>query len=77
MFHEIVNEIIISMMGQSVLRFIFEKINSSNPCWLAIICDETTDVACKEKFNLSIRYVDDDYVIHEYSLSLFNLPNTR
>ena len=75
MFHEIVNEII-SMIGQSVLRIILQKINSSNPCWFAIICDVTTDVACKEQYNLSIRYVGDDYVIHEDSVGVFNLPNT-
>ena len=75
MFHEIVNEII-SMIGQSVLIIILQKINSSNPCWFAIICDVTTDVACKEQYNLSIRYVGDDYVIHEDFVGVFNLPNT-
>ena len=75
MSHEIITQII-CLMGQSILRVILNKINSSNPPWFAVICDETTDVACKEQLNVSIRYVDDDYVVHEDTVGLFNLPNT-
>ena len=75
MSHEIITEII-SLMGQSILRMILKKINGSNPSWYAVICDETTDVACKEQLNLSIRYVDDNYVVHEDAVGLFNPPNT-
>ena len=73
--HEIVNELI-TLMGQKVLRGILAKIKSCKPCWYSVIADEATDVACNEQFNLSIRYVDDDYGIHEDTVGLFALPNT-
>ena len=39
---------------------------------------EATDVNNREQLNLSIRYVDDDYVVHEDPIawSFFPLPNT-
>ena len=45
--------------------------------WYAIIADETSDVACREQLNLTIRYVDDDYIISEDSIGLFSLPDTK
>lgn len=36
-----------------------------DPEWYAIIADEATNVACREQFNVSIRYVDSHYVVHE------------
>ena len=56
-------------------KYFKNKINDSNPPWYAVICDETTDVARREQLNLSIRYVDDDYVVHEDTVGLFNPPN--
>ena len=76
MSHDIVNELI-TLMGQSVsvLRKLLCRIKNSNPCWFAIIVDETADVAQREQLNLTIRYVNDDYVINEDSIGLFSLPN--
>lgn len=74
--HDIINEMI-SLMGQNVLRQILAKIMKSLPSWYAVIADEATDVTFKEQFNLSIRYVDDDYIVHEDSVGLFDLPNTK
>ena len=54
MSHDVVTETI-CLMGHNILRMILDKINRSNPSWYAVICDETTDVACKEQMNLSIR----------------------
>ncbi len=76
MSHDIVNELI-SLMGQKVLRQILEKIKSNSPYWYSVIADEATDVACREQFNLSIRHVNDDYVVSEDSIGLFSLPNTK
>jgi len=75
MSHEIVNEMI-TLMGQKVLREILVRIKSCSPAWYSIIADEATDVAYNEQFNLSVRYVNDDYEIREDSLGLFSLPNT-
>jgi len=76
MSHDIVNELI-SLMGQKVLRQILEKIKSNSPYWYSVIADEATDIACREQLNLSIRHVNDDYVVSEDSVGLFSLPNTK
>ena len=75
MSHDIVNELI-TLMGQSILRKLLCQIKNVDPCWFAIIVDETTDVARHEQLNLTIRYVDNDYIIHEDSIGLFSLPDT-
>lgn len=75
MSHEIVNELI-TLMGQKVLRQLLEKIKGSTPARYAVIADETTDVAVNEQFNLSIRYVDDNYVVSEDHIGMLTLPNT-
>ena len=41
-----------------------------------MIADEATHVNNREQLNLSIRYVDDDYVVHEDPIGLCSLPNT-
>ena len=75
MSHDIVNELI-TLMGLKVLRQLLMKIKSSDPCWYAIMVDEATDVSGKEQCNLSIRYVDNDYVVSEDSVGLFSLSDT-
>lgn len=75
MSHDIVNELI-TLMGQSVLRKLLCRIKNSDPCWFAIIVDETADVAQREQLNLTFRYVNDDYIINEDSVGLFSLTNT-
>ena len=37
---------------------------------------ETADVASHEQLNLTIRYVNNDYIISEDSIGLFSLPDT-
>ena len=71
---EIVNEVI-KIMGQCVLRKILADIRTS--LWYAIIADEATDVCHNEQMSLSIRWVDQNYNIHEDTLGLIQLPNTR
>ena len=77
MSHDIVNELI-TLMGQSVLRKLLCRIKNSDPCSFAIIVDETADVAQRKQLNLTIRYVNDDYIIiiNEDFIGLFSLPNT-
>jgi len=75
MSHDIVNELI-TLMGQSVLRKLLCRIKNADPCWFAIIVDETADVASREQLNLTIRYVNNDYIISEDSIGLFSLPDT-
>ena len=57
---EIVNEQV-TLMGQSVLRMLLTNIKKATPCWYAVIADEVTDVANREQFNLSLRWVNDKY----------------
>ncbi len=72
---DITNELI-AIMGQSVLRILLGNIKKTTPSWYAIIADEATDVANGEQLNLSLRWVDDEYVVNEDPISLFVLPNT-
>lgn len=70
----IVNEII-NQMGQSVLRKLLSEASAS--MWFSILADEATDVSHNEQMSLSIRWVDTDYGVHEDTLGLIVLPNTR
>ena len=75
MSHDHVNELI-KLMGHAVLRKVLARIQSNDPAWFSIIADEATDVSCAEQLNISIRYVDDQYIIHEDSIGLFQLSST-
>lgn len=75
--HQTVNEII-TIMGQSVLRNLLEKIRQGSPAWFSIIADEATDTCKNEQLNLSIRWVDDNYEAFEDSIGLCKVPiNTK
>ena len=73
--HDIVNELI-NIMGEEVLGYILHSVKSPKPSWYAIIADETTDVSSNEQFNISIRWVDDEYNISEEPIGLVQLPDT-
>ena len=73
--HDMVNEII-TLMGLNVLRQLLAKIKSCDPFWYAIMVDEATDVSGNEQCNLSIRHVDNSYVVSEDAIVLYSLPNT-
>ena len=73
--HDFINELI-SMMCQSMLRSLIQKICACSRSWYSVIGDEATDTSYKEQFNISIRWVDEAYEIHEDPVGLFNLPNT-
>ena len=71
----ILNEII-SLLGKRLLRTLLSKINESSPSWFSIIVDEASDASHKEQFNLSVRWVDNSYAVHEDPLGLVCLPDT-
>lgn len=62
-------------MGQAVLRELLGEIRSCN--WFSLIADEATDISHNEQLSLSIRWVDSHYVIHEDTLGLSQLENTK
>ena len=68
---EIVNEII-TIMGQLLLRKLLRC-----SLWYSILADEATDVSHHEQLSLSIRWVDDDFVVNEDTLGLMQLPDTK
>ena len=74
MSHNIVSEVII--MGHKVLRLLLDKIQRQTPAWYSVSVYEATDVNCREQLNLSIRYVDNDYIVSEDPVGLFCLPDT-
>lgn len=71
----IINELI-ALMGLNVLRSLLYNIkNNSNP-WFSLLVDEATDIMNREQLDLSIRWVNEDYVVREDSIGLYSLPNT-
>ena len=71
---EIVNELI-KIMGEAVLRQILAEIKST--MWFSLIADEASDISHQEYINISIRWVDSDFDIHEDALGLVQLPDTK
>ena len=68
-------DIINELMGQSVLRQLLVEIRRS---WcFSILADEATDVSRHEQMSLSIRWVDNNFIIHEDVLGLIQLPDTK
>ena len=63
------------MLGQSVLRQILAEIKCS--LWFALIADEASDLSKNEQLSISIRWTDDSYSIHEDTLGLIQLPDTK
>ncbi len=58
--HDIINELVY-MMGMFVLKSILSDIKKSGK--FSRIADEASDVGHKERFCISIRWVDSDFVI--------------
>ena len=71
---EIINELIV-LMGQAILRQILSEIKTC--LWFGIIADEATDIAHNEQMSISIRSVSCDYEIHENTIGLIQLPDTK
>ena len=75
--HQSVNELI-EILGLSLLRNLLRKMKEvTGPAWFSIIADEATDCANTEQMNLSIRWVSDNYKVHEDPIGLCRVPNTK
>lgn len=70
---EIMNELV-SLMGNHLLRQVLKEIREAR--WFAVIADETRDITNKEQLSVSIRWVGEDYAIHEDPLGLVQVPKT-
>lgn len=62
MSHDIINELI-TYIGQATLRRIINDVRAAGN--YAILVDETRDVSNKEQLTLIIRWVDNEFEIHE------------
>lgn len=62
-------------MGQAVLRQILAEVKST--MWFSLIADEASDISHNEYINISTRWVDNDFDIHEDALGLVQLPDTK
>ena len=71
--HQSVNEQI-EILGLSVLRNLLRNMKEvTGPAWFSVIADEARDVTNTEQLNLSIRWVSDDYEIHEDPIGIIVL----
>ena len=60
--HDMQNEIV-QVMGHRILRQIADRIKASG--WFFIMVDETTDISTKEQVVFALRWIDDDWSVHE------------
>ena len=61
-----------------MLRNLLKKITDvSGPAWFSVIADEATDIVHAEQLNLSIRWVNDNYEVHEDPIRLCRVPDTK
>ena len=75
--HQAVNEMI-KILALTLLRTLLNKIKSvTGPKWFSVIADEATDVCNTEQLNLSIRWISDDYEVHEDPIALCRVPDTK
>ena len=61
-------------MGLSLLRKLLSDIRCAE--FFSLIADEATDVSNKEQMTVCIRWVDEDFSIHEDAVELIHLPKT-
>ena len=61
-------------MGLSLLRKLLSDIRSAE--FFSVIADEATDISNKEQMTVCIRWVNEDFLIHEDPEELIHLPKT-
>ena len=66
---------IINISGNAILRQLLQEIQTAD--WYSVIADEPTDVSHNEQMCIAIRWVDSSYAIHEATLGLVQLPDTK
>lgn len=71
--HAIVNELVMYMAHQ-MLRQLLSEIRAAKQ--FALIVDETMDMSRVEQLGISLRWVDDDYNVHEDLIGLFEVEMT-
>lgn len=62
----------ISLMGLQLLRSLLDDIKQAQ--FFSLIADEATDESKKEQLTVCIRWVDDEFTIHEDPLELIHVP---
>ena len=70
----IINEIV-TLMGQTILKEIITNVRSTS--WYSLITDEAIDVSYTEQLCVTIRWVDEAYQVHEDTLGLKELRDTK
>ena len=70
----IINEMV-SLMGQTILKEIIANVRDT--LWYSLIADEATDVSRTEQLSITIRWVDKEYQVHEDTLGLKELRDTK
>ncbi len=64
----------IALMGLNVLRELLKDTKRAE--WFSVIADEATDISQKEQMTVCIRWVDNDFEIHEDPVELIHVPKT-
>ena len=73
MSSDIINECI-TLMGHSVLRSVLNDVKVAR--YYAIMADETRDIDNKEQLALCVRWVDEEFVIHEDLIGMVHVEKT-
>ncbi len=71
--HDIINELF-EIMAHQLLRGLLHEIREAG--WFALIADETRDISGAEQLSISIRWVDNDYVVYEDVIALAAVEQT-
>lgn len=71
--NDIINEMI-QLMATQLLQKPLKEIHSAE--WYSIIADETRDISGAEQLGISIRWVENDYQVHEDLIGLVEVETT-
>uniref|UniRef100_A0A1X7UDU2 Uncharacterized protein n=1 Tax=Amphimedon queenslandica TaxID=400682 RepID=A0A1X7UDU2_AMPQE len=75
MSHDMVNEHI-QTIANTVLQLHLSKITTNYSPWYSIIGNEASDTAGREQLHLSIRWVNEDYIVSKNPVGLASIPST-
>ena len=71
--HDIINEMM-QLMANQLLQKLLNEVRSAE--WYSIIADETRDISGAERLGVSIRWVENDYQVHEDLIGLVEVEAT-
>ena len=63
-----------SILGKCILREIATDIR--NAYWFSLIADETSDVVNQEQFTILVRWVGENFIVHQDPVGLVAVPDT-